>query len=279
MVTEFILSDVEEDKPIIAPSTFFRIAQFLDRNSGLLPSLLRLRIIQADDYFPCLHLLHPPSLRSLEANVPDHQHPNFFSFLTTLVHKAPLLDEIILGPGQFPLKSLQEILRFTHLRQLELRDVASSIDFTFLQDVGTLSNLESFILDARSCTYTARILEEPSKTPPAEQTEVGSQMPQPFLDIDDSAIHEDTTHELTSDIEDDCLIVDPSFKLSHPSSPTIGINEDEEVDQPVSPINYQIPSNNNDSSISLASGFYQLKKFHFVGGLPLLHRYPPRTGR
>ena len=103
LVTEFILTDVENGKPIIAYPTFFRIAHLLGPNSGLLPSLLRLRIIEADDYFPCLHLLHTPSLRTLEANVPDHQHPSFFSFLTTLVHKAPLLEEIILGPGQFPL--------------------------------------------------------------------------------------------------------------------------------------------------------------------------------
>ena len=274
LVTEFILSDVEKDKPIIAPSTFVRIARFLGPNSGLLPSLLRLRIIQADNYFLCLDLLHTPSLRSLEANVPDHQHPNFFSFLTTLVHKAPLLDEIILGPGQFPLKSLQEILRFTHLRQLELRDVASSIDFTFLQDVGTLSNLESFILDARSCTYTARILEEPSNTPPVEHIEVGNQMPL-SSDIDSSAVNEDTAKvreeaiKLSSDIDNDkpSLIIDSS--LSRSSTPTIQINEDEEVIQPLPAINNQILCN-NDSSISLAGGFYQLKKFHFVGGLSLL---------
>ena len=191
-VTEFILTDVDDVKnvkPIISPSTFWNIAQFLEPNSGLLPSLLRLRIIQADIYFPCLHLLHTSSLRTLEANVPDHQHPNFFSFLTTLVHKAPLLEEIILGQGQFPLKSLQAILKFTYLRHLELRDATSTINFTFLQDVGTLSNLESFILDARSCKYTARIPEkEPSKTPPAEHTEAGSQMPPPSSDINDDSI-------------------------------------------------------------------------------------------
>ena len=84
MITEFTLTDVNDElddenvKPIIASSIFYRIAQSLEPNSGLLPSLLRLRIIQADIYFPCLHLLHTPSLRILEANVPDHQHPNFF---------------------------------------------------------------------------------------------------------------------------------------------------------------------------------------------------------
>ena len=268
MVTEFILTDVKNDEPIIAPSIFIYIAQSLGPNSGLLPSLLRLRINQADNYSFCLHLLHTPSLRTLEATVPDRQHPNFFSFLTTLVHKAPLLEEIILGPGQFPLKSLQEIPKFTHLRQLELRDVALTIDFTFLQDVGTLLNLEYFLLDARSCTYNALIPED--KTPPSEQTEFGSQMPQPSSDIDDSAINEDTieveTVELSSGIEFDepSLIVYPS--LSRPSSPTIGINEDI---QPHPPIDNQMPCN-KETSISAAGGFYQLRKFHFVGGLSLL---------
>ena len=85
MVTEFILTDVDDSdelgvekiKPIISSSTFCCIAQFLEPNSGLLPSLLRLRIIQADIYIPYLHLLYTSSLRTLEANVPDHQHPNF----------------------------------------------------------------------------------------------------------------------------------------------------------------------------------------------------------
>ena len=272
LVTEFILADDENDKPIIAQPTFLCIAELLERNSGLLPSLSRLRIIQADSYFPYLHLLHTPSLRTLEANVPDQQHPSFFSFLTTLVHKAPLLEEIILGPGQFPLKSLQTILRFTHLRQLELRDVASTMDFTFLQGVGTLLNLESFILDVRSCTYTARIPDErPSKTPPARHTEVESQMSGPSSDVDsneDTTRVESETLKLFSDIDND------GFLISYPSSPppispAIGINEDKEVDQPLPPIYDQIPCNNS-SSISAVGGFHQLKKFHFVGELPLL---------
>ena len=282
MVTEFILTDVDDVKnvkPIISSSTFCRIAQFLEPNSGLLPSLSSLRIIQADIYIPYLHLLYTPSLRSLEANVPVHQHPNFFSFLTTLVHKAPFLEEIILGPCQFPLKSLQAILKFTYLRHLELRDATSTIDFTFLQDVGTLLNLESFILDARSCKYTARIpeKEEPSKTLPAEHTEAGSKVPQLSSDIDgdgqgvflsylSSAIYDDTievgskTLKSSSDIDNDgpSPIVYPSS--SRPSSPTLG-DKELEVDQ--------IPSN-KDSSMSVVGGFYHLKKFHFFGGFPML---------
>ena len=268
MVTEIII--LTDDKPIIDPSTFLRIAQFLEPNSGLLPSLSRLRIIQADSYFLCLHLLHTPSLRTLEANVPDHRHPNFYSFLTALALKAPLLEKIILGTGQFPLKSLQEILKFTHLRHLELRDVASTIDFTFLQDVGTLLKLESFMLDARSCTYIARIPEEqPSnKTPPAEHTEVGSQMPQPSSNVEDIKGVRKEALEPSSDVGGDgpSLIAYPS--LSRPSTPKIGVDEDK-VDQPLAPIFNQTPFN-NDFSILAGGGFCQLKKFYFVGGLSLL---------
>ena len=280
MVTEFILTDVENDEPIIPSDTFFRIAQFLEPNSGLLPSLSHLRIIQADNYFPYLHLLHTSSLKTLEANVPDHHQPSFFSFLTTLVYKAPFLEEIILGPGQFPLKSLQATLKFTHLHKLELRDVTSTIDFTFLQDVGTLSDLESFILDARSCKYTARTVpeEQPSsETPPAEHAEARNQSPQPSFDIDgagSTTSYEDTTEDSSikpksSNIDGDesSQIVCPSE--SSPASPMVGINEDIEVDQPLPPI-FDQDSSNKDSSISAVGGFYQLKKFHFVGGLPLL---------
>ena len=271
LVTEFILTDVGVEKPIIATSTFFHIAQFLEPSSGLLPSLLRLRISQTDHYFPCLHLLYTPSLRTLEADVQDHQHQIFFSFLTTLAHKAPLLEEIILGPSKFPLKSLQVILRFTHLRRLELRDVALTIDITFLQDVGTLLNLESFILDARSCTYIERIPEEqPCKTPPAEQAEVGSKMPQPSSDVDDNPIYENTTEvrnetlKRSSDIDNDR----PLVAYASSSRPSSSANEDK-VNHPLPPNYNQIPCN-KDSSISAVGGFYQLKKFHFVGELSLL---------
>ncbi|KAF8801995.1 hypothetical protein BYT27DRAFT_7173558, partial [Phlegmacium glaucopus] len=188
MVTEFILTDGDDAEPNIAPSTFVHIARLLEPNSAFLPSLLRLRIINADTYFACLHLLHTPSLKTLEAtNVPDHQHPTFLSFLTTLLHKAPLLEDITLGPGRFPLKSLQAILKFTHLRQLELRDAASTINFTFFQDVGALPNLESFILDARSCEYIPRMPEEHYNSLSTEHIE-GSQTPKPSSAINDDGL-------------------------------------------------------------------------------------------
>jgi hypothetical protein len=352
MVTEFILTDVHPQNitPIIAPSTFFHIAQFLEPNSGLLPSLLRLRIIQADTYFACLHLLHTPSLKALEAiNVPDHQHPTFFSFLTALVHRAPFLEDISLGPGRFPLKSLQAILKFTNLHRLELGDAASTIDFTFLQDIGALPNLESFILDARSCKYIARIPEEQFKTCPAEDTdsEVGNQTPKSSSDDGDepsqgegvrsscltdptyedntevanqtprlssdgsdepslgvgspyptSPTYEDSTEvrsktpKCSSDIDDDepssrdvCSSPSEGFlvdadepsrsvhpSLSCPSSPTLSISKDKEVDNPLQPICDQIPCDINSSTVG---GFHQLKKFHFIGGLPLIQDMIP----
>ena len=332
-VTEFILTDDQPEniRPIIAPSTFFHIAQFLEPNSGLLPSLLRLRIIRADTYFACLHLLHTPSLKALEAiNVPDHQQPTFFSFLTALVHRAPFLEDLILGLGRFPSKSLQVILKFTHLRQLELRDAASTFDFTFLQDIGALPNLESFILDARSCKYIARIPEEQSKTSPAEDTDsgIGNQTPKLSSDGSDepfgvhspyptSPTYEDDTEvrsktlECSSDIDDDepssrdvcsshlspthedntdarskgfeALVLDvdddePS-RTVYPSSPcpgstTLAISKDKEANNVLQPICDQIPCNIN-SSTSTVGGFYQLRRFHFVGGLSLIQDMVP----
>ena len=254
MVTEFILTDgdVENVRPNIALSTFFHIARLLEPNSAFLPSLLCLRIINADTYFACLHLLLTPSLKTLEAtNVPDHQHPTFFSFLTTLVHKTPLLEDITLGPGRFPLRSLQAIFKFTHLRRLELKDVALTIDFVFFQDLGVLPNLESFILDARSCEYTPRILEDPSGTLPSEDTEVGSQHPKTSSDIDDDGPSEGRF-----------------------SSPIL--EDKEEVDHhPLQPIYKQTPVDTRSSSTSMVGGFYHLKKFHLVGGLPLIQDIVP----
>ena len=255
MVTELVLgSDVENVKLNIAPSAFIHLAQLLKSNAPLLPSLLRLRIIQADtsSYFTCLHLLHTPSLKTLEAtNVPEHQHSTFFSFLTTLVHKAPHLEDIILGPGRFPLKSLQAILKFTHLRQLELRDAASTFDFTFLQDVGALPNLESFILDARSCEY---IPKEQSMAPHAEHTKVGN-----------SPIYENNIEVRSTT---------PKFSLDIDGhGPSQTVYSESSLSRPHS--YNQIPCDTDLSASTAVVGFYQLKRFHFVGGLLMIQDMIP----
>ena len=284
MVTEFILTDDDpkNGRPNIAPSAFFHIAQFLEPNSGLLPSLLRLRIIHPDTHFPYLHLLHTPSLKTLEAtNVPDHQHPTFFSFLTTLVHKAPLLEDIILGPGRFPLKSLQAILKFTHLHQLELRDAVSNIDFAFFQDVGALPNLESFILDARSCKYISRAQDPERKTPPVKHTEVGSPTPEPRLEVDADGPVGSVRSFSSSPSNQMFGTPKPSSTIDteglfwgsppRPSSPVLRRHEDDDakVDHPLQPTFEQI-SGAADFSPSTVGGFYQLKKFHVVGRLSLI---------
>ncbi|KAF8809429.1 hypothetical protein BYT27DRAFT_7254564 [Phlegmacium glaucopus] len=262
MVTEFILSDgdVENIKPKIAPSAFLHISRLLEPNSAFLPSLLRLRIIHTDSYFDCLHLLQTPSLKILEAtDVPDHHHPTFFSFLTTLEHKAPFIEDITLGPGRFPLKSLQAILKFTHLHQLELRDAASTINFILFQDIGALPNLESFILDARSCEYISRIPEKQDQSLSPEHTDVGSQTP-----------------KSSSDIDSDGPSGDAYFRSSCLGTPILGIHEDDNktVDHPLQPICEQISGDTN-SSASMVGGFPQLKKFHVFGGLPLIQDMIP----
>ena len=285
MVTEFRLTN-ENIQPIITPSAFLHISRFLDPSSGLLPSLLRLRIVHADTYLAYLHLLYTPSLKTLEvANIPDHQHPNFFSFLTTLIHKSPFLEHMIFGPGQFPLKSLQAIPKFAHLRQLELMDVASTFDLTFIQDVGALPNLECFMLDARSCKYIASISEEQHKTLPTERTGAGSQNLKLSSDIDNNGLSGSVYFSSSPIYEEDVRSGIPETSLCSNyasvsreaentiSEPLSGY-EDKEVCDSSEP-NYVTIPGDISSSTSTAGGFYQLKKFHFVGGLPLIQDIIP----
>ena len=271
MVTGFILIDGDRVKPDIAPSTFLHIAQVLGPDSCLLPSLLRLCITGADTYLPYLHLFYTPSLKTLEATyVPDHQHPSFFSFLTTLVHKVPLLENIILGPDKFPLKSLQVVLEFAYLRQLELRDAVLTIDFTFLQDVGSLPNLECLILDARSCEYVARIPEDKSVTPLTEHmAEAGSRPP----DIDSDELFDNVT-PADSGIHNDGPFTNVHPFSSRPTSPVLTIYHHEEIDHPSQLISVQTLDDTKPSTLAMG-GFHQLKRFHVIGGLPLVQDMIP----
>ena len=248
MVTEFSLTN-ESVQPVITSSAFFQLSRTLDPTLGLLPSLSRLRIIDADIYIAYLHLLYTPSLKTLEAtNIPDHQHSNFFSFLTTLLYKAPLLEHIILGPGQFPLKSLQAILEFTYLRELELRDVASTFDFTFIQDVGALPNLEFFMLDARSCKY---IVAEAGSQSLRSSTIMG------YLGA--SALVAAQYMKKMLKAESPKPRYAPTA-LAYPEKSKTA--------------SYQTTGDVN-SSTSTTGGFHRLKKFDFTGGLPLIHNIIP----
>ena len=134
-----------------------RLAQLKIRDAPgpLLPSLKQLRVIEPNESsISQLSLFFTKSLQSLEATgVPGAQQSSFLSFLITLVDEAPLLSAITVGPGSFTASCLNACLKFDHLRNLELIDAASSIDFDFLVTIGGLPELEIFILNARTATY------------------------------------------------------------------------------------------------------------------------------
>jgi hypothetical protein len=134
-----------------------RLAQLKIRDAPgpLLPSLKQLRVIEPNESsISQLSLFFTKSLQSLEATgVPEAQQSAFLSFLITLADEAPLLSAITIGPGSFTATCLNACLKFDHLRNLELIDAASSIDFDFLVAIGKLPELEIFILNARTATY------------------------------------------------------------------------------------------------------------------------------
>ena len=134
-----------------------RLAQLKIRDAPgpLLPSLKQLRVIEPNESsISQLSLFFTKSLQSLEAtSVPEAQQSAFLSFLINLVDEAPLLSAITIGPGSFTASCLNACLKFDRLRNLELIDPASSIDFDFLVAIGELPELEIFILNARTATY------------------------------------------------------------------------------------------------------------------------------
>jgi len=106
------------------------------------------------------------SLRSLElVNLADSNKEVFSSFLITLADECPRLSSITLGqdPGRRLSSSLlNDCLKFSHLAELELKDVLASIDFELLVTIGkALPALESFILNGRTTTYSPKPLAIP----------------------------------------------------------------------------------------------------------------------
>ncbi|KAF8801979.1 hypothetical protein BYT27DRAFT_7308374, partial [Phlegmacium glaucopus] len=157
-VSKFILTDVKnkDSEARISPAAYFRLALSQDLETPFFPHLSDLVIVDADTSLSYLELLLTPSLKSLEVSrIPDAQQPRLFSFLITLAQVAPLLQSLILGPGQFPSISIYTIFQFRNLRQLELKDAVSEMNFAFFKSLGSLPALESLILDARSCEYVS----------------------------------------------------------------------------------------------------------------------------
>lgn len=156
-VSKFILTDVTKGKSEarISPAAYFRLALSQEPGIPLFPRLSDLVIVDADASLSYLELLLTPSLTSLEvSHIPNAKQPTLFSFLTTLANVAPYLQALTFGPGWFPSLSVQTIIQFKNLRQLELKYAVSRLSFAFLESLGSSSPaLESLILDARSCEY------------------------------------------------------------------------------------------------------------------------------
>jgi hypothetical protein len=156
-VSKFILTDVKKktSEKHISPSAYFRLALSQEPAIPFFPHLSDLIIVDADASLAYLELLLAPSLTSLEvSHIPNAKESTLSSFLTTLAQVAPLLQTLSFGPGQFTSKSIQNILQFKNLCQLELKDAVSKMTFAFLESLRSSSPaLESLILDARSCEY------------------------------------------------------------------------------------------------------------------------------
>ncbi|CAA7263385.1 unnamed protein product [Cyclocybe aegerita] len=174
-VRGFTLRDeLDKNIPCIPIETILRLAQLQHPDKPLFPSLERLSVVQANSNLSHLPLFLSPSIRTLEiASLSSASAPSFRSFLTALITmSAQHVQELILGPGRLPEPLLQTFFRFEHVRYLELKDVVDPFDFTLIERVGALSQLEKLVVDARNAQYAGRV--DPPQ-PPAPILEFGSE--------------------------------------------------------------------------------------------------------
>ena len=142
----------------------------MTRNLHFFPYLKHLRVIDADSSLSHLNFLLTNSLRSIKlVNLTDSNKEVFSSFLITLADECPRLSSITLGqdPSRRLASSLlTDCLKFSHLCELELKDVLAVVDFELLVTIGqTLPALESFILNARTAKYSPKPLAIPLTLP------------------------------------------------------------------------------------------------------------------
>ena len=164
-VGSFILTDapLHLHECTIPPGTYIRLSQIRNPEAPFFPSLKHLRIIDADSALDThLNFLLTDSLQSIElVNLSDSNQEVFSSFLVTLADECPRLSTITLGQDpnrRLSSSLLNDCLNFSHLRELELKDVLSELDFQLLVTIGrTLPELESFILNARTAEYSLRL--------------------------------------------------------------------------------------------------------------------------
>jgi hypothetical protein len=254
-----------------------RLAQLKIRDAPgpLLPSLKQLRVIEPNESsISQLSLFFTCSLQSLEATgVPEAQQSAFLSFLITLADEAPLLSAITIGPGSFTASCLNACLKFDHLRNLELIDAASSIDFDFLVAIGKLPELKSFILNARTATYISppvKILNQdelsnlnpfpPPRSPSPEAVPVypGSLFEPPVRCF--------SPQGFISSPEGPPLFRTPPRAPSPNPSPKLPATP-----QPCDsgPIDIQMPSGSPDRAASVGR-FVRLRRLDIIGSLPLI---------
>jgi hypothetical protein len=160
-IKELVLTDTAPiTPPDIAPETLARLALIQDPKSPFLSSLECLRIIDANQSLLYLFFCIVPSLKSLEiVRAPSTRARQIAlsSFLKELVIRVPRLSNVTLC-GRVSKSFLQSSLKFNHLRQLHLINAVESLDFTLLQEVSMLPDLESFLIDAHTSQYKPRLL-------------------------------------------------------------------------------------------------------------------------
>lgn len=146
----------------VSPDIITRLAMIQGAKApGLLPSLKHLRLIDVDSNLAYLWFCIMPSIQTLEVSgIPQKRQITVSTFLKELVLKAPQLSKITLGPGHLAVNVLKGALQFCHLRQLEICNLATSLDFTYLQAVSALPYLEIFSINASTAEYTPYIPSE-----------------------------------------------------------------------------------------------------------------------
>jgi hypothetical protein len=173
---------------MISPGTYIRLAQLHNPKSPFFPHLKHLRVINADSSLSHLNFLLTNSLRSIElVNLTDSNKEVFSSFLITLADECPRLSSITLGqdPSQRLASSLlTDCLNFSHLCELELKDVLAAVDFELLVTIGqALPALENFILNARTAKYSPKPLVIPPTLPQLVAEERGTDGSTPEITV------------------------------------------------------------------------------------------------
>jgi len=141
----------------LAPQVFACLAHLQDPNDTLFPSLYRLCITGTSTALDFLHLFLSASLSTLEfAEIPVHgpRYSSLLSFLASAIDEAPYIKTILFGPGQVPNRILDTFLKYRCLHRLELSEVTLPITYLVLESIGSLEQLEAFVLrDAGTSSY------------------------------------------------------------------------------------------------------------------------------